>query len=102
MLKTGLSYLNNSATSTIASSISNLENDTNMFFIARVIDISLNSNSEIFNDSGGWAGIGSIKFQQLDISVTPSSKNEEKTTFAKPITGTIKKLSLSKRISINI
>jgi len=94
MLKTGLSYLNNSATSTIASSISNLENDTNMFFIARVIDISLNSNSEIFNDSGGWAGIGSIKFQQLDISVTPSSKNEEKTTFAKPITGQLKSYPL--------
>ena len=94
MLKTGLSYLNNSAISTIASSISNLENDTNMFFIARVIDISLNSNSEIFNNSGGWAGIGSIKFQQLDISVTPSSKNEEKSTFAKPITGQLKSYPL--------
>ena len=94
MLKTGLSYLNNSATSTIASSISNLENNSNMFFIARVIDISLNSNSEIFNNSGGWAGVGSIKFQQLDISVTPSSKNEESTTFAKPITGQLKNYPL--------
>ncbi len=62
MLKTGLSYLNNSATSTIASSISNLENDTNMFFIARVIDISLNSNSEIFNDSGGWLVLVLLNF----------------------------------------
>jgi len=94
MLKTGLSYLNNSATSTIASSISNLENNSNMFFIARVVDISLNSNSEIFNNSGGWAGVGSIKFQQLDISVTPSSKNEESTTFAKPITGQLKNYPL--------
>ena len=94
MLKTGLSYLNNSATATIASSISNLEDNSNMFFIARVIDISLNSNSEIFNNSGGWAGIGSIKFQQLDISVTPSSKNEESTTFAKPITGQLKNYPL--------
>jgi len=94
MLKTGLSYLNNSATSTIASSISNLENNSNMFFIARVIDISLNRNSEIFNNSGGWAGVGSIKFQQLDISVTPSSKNEESTTFAKPITGQLKNYPL--------
>ena len=94
MLKTGLSYLNNSATSTIASSISNLENNSNMFFIARVIDISLNSNSEIFGNAGGWAGIGSIKFQQLEISVTPSSKNEESTTFAKPITGQLKNYPL--------
>ena len=94
MLTTGLSYLFQSATSTIASSISNLENNSNMFFIARVIDISLNSNSEIFNNSGGWAGIGSIKFQQLDISVTPSSKNEESTTFAKPITGQLKNYPL--------
>ena len=94
MLTTGLSYLFQSATSTIASSISNLEDNSNMFFIARVIDISLNSNSEIFNNSGGWAGIGSIKFQQLDISVTPSSKNEESTTFAKPITGQLKNYPL--------
>ena len=94
MLTTGLSYLFQSATSTIASSISNLEDNSNMFFIARVIDISLNSNSEIFNNSGGWAGIGSIKFQQLDISVTPSSKNEEATTFAKPITGQLKNYPL--------
>ena len=94
MLTTGLSYLFQSATSTIASSISNLEDNSNMFFIARVIDISLNSNSEIFNNSGGWAGVGSIKFQQLDISVTPSSKNEESTTFAKPITGQLKNYPL--------
>ena len=94
MLTTGLSYLFQSATSTIASSISNLEDNSNMFFIARVIDISLNSNSEIFNNSGGWAGIGSIKFQQLDISVTPSSKNEESTTFTKPITGQLKNYPL--------
>lgn len=94
MLISGLSYLFNSAYYDIASSVSNLDDDSNMFFVARVIDISLNSNSEIFNNSGGWAGVGSIKFQQLDISVTPSSKNKESTTFAKPITGQLKNYPL--------
>jgi hypothetical protein len=94
MLKTGLSYLNNSATSTLSNSINSLGEKSNMFFVARVIDINLNNNSEIFNSSGGWAGIGSIKFQQLEVSVNPSSKNQENTTFAKPFTGQLKNFPL--------
>ena len=93
MLKQGLSYLNNSATANIGNSQLS-KSIGGEFITARVIDISLNSNSQIFDETGGWGGIGSIKFQQLDISVTPSSKNEESTTFAKPITGQLKNYPL--------
>jgi hypothetical protein len=97
MLKTGLSYLNNSATADIGNSqLSNLA--TSDFIVARVIDVSLNSNSEIFNSTGGWSGIGSIKFQQLDKSVSPNSKSQENSTFAIPCNGQFKSFPLVNEI----
>lgn len=98
MLITGLSYLFNSAYYDIASSISNLDDDSNMFFVARVIDISLNSNSEIFSNTGGWSGIGSIKFQQLEKSISPSSKNQQVSTYATPCNGQFKSFPLVNEI----
>ena len=93
MLKQGLSYLNNSATANIGNS--QLSKPIGGEFItARVTDISLNSNSQIFDETGGWGGIGSIKFQQLDKTVSPNNKNQENTTFAKPINGQFKTFPL--------
>jgi hypothetical protein len=43
----------------------------NAFFFARVNDILLSTKTEtddFFNDAGGWAGLGSIKFTQLGSS----------------------------------
>jgi hypothetical protein len=92
MLKTGLQgYLNSIAIAELGDQLSVQADE---FFMARVIDISLNSNSEMFVNAGGWAGIGSIKFQQLEISVTPSSKSNETSNFAKPITGQLKNYPL--------
>ena len=91
MLKTGLSYLNNSATATIAD---RLQMQYDEFFVARVIDISLNSNSEIFSITGGWSGIGSIKFQQLEKSISPNSKNQQVSTYATPCNGQFKSFPL--------
>jgi hypothetical protein len=97
MLKTGISYLNNSATSTIGNSqLSNPAVDK--FIVARVIDISLNSNSEIFPITGGWSGIGSIKFQQLEKSVSPNSKNQQISTYAIPCNGQFKSFPLVNEI----
>ena len=97
MLKTGLSYLNNSATSTIGNTqLSNLT--VGEFVVARVIDISLNSNSEIFSITGGWSGIGSIKFQQLEKSVSPNSKNQQVSTYATPCNGQFKSFPLVNEI----
>ena len=93
MLKTGLSFLNNLATSTIGNSqLSNLESDD--FIVARVVDISINSNSEIFKDTGGWSGIGSIKFQSISKSISPSTGNSIQTTFAMPCNGQFKSFPL--------
>jgi hypothetical protein len=93
MLKTGISYLNNSATSNMDNSqLSNLNSGD--FIVARVLDISINSDSEIFSITGGWSGIGSIKFQQITKSLLPSTKSQENTTFATPCNGQFKSFPL--------
>ena len=56
--------------------------------------ISLNSNSEIFSITGGWSGIGSIKFQQLEKSISPNSKNQQVSTYATPCNGQFKSFPL--------
>lgn len=62
MAKTGIAYFNSSPgnNSGAAQALSNL---TDMITTARVTDISLNSNSALFNKTGGWSGIGCISFQ---------------------------------------
>jgi hypothetical protein len=62
MAKTGVAYFNSSpgSNSGAAQALSNL---TDMITTARVTDISLNSNSELFSKTGGWSGIGCISFQ---------------------------------------
>ena len=34
---------------------------------ARVVDISLNENSKLWNKAGKWAGLGTIQFQLMDV-----------------------------------
>ena len=46
------------------------------FIVARVIDVNLNSNSNLFNKSGGWSGIGAINFASVKSSGNQNSKNE--------------------------
>lgn len=61
MAKVGLAYLTgNSSNGGASQALSNL---TDMITTARVTDISLNSNSSLFNKTGGWSGIGCISFQ---------------------------------------
>ena len=78
----------------ISSNSPSNENISTEFFLARVVDISINSNSELFDDTGEWGGIGSIKFQKLDKVVNPSVKSEENTTFATPLNSQIKSYPL--------
>ena len=97
MLKTGFSKLasaSSQASRGISSNSPSNENISTEFFLARVVDISINSNSELFDDTGGWGGIGSIKFQKLDKVVNPSVKSEENTTFATPLNSQIKSYPL--------
>ena len=97
MLKTGFSKLasaSSQASRGISSNSPSNENISTEFFLARVVDISINSNSELFDDTGEWGGIGSIKFQKLDKVINPSVKSEENTTFATPLSSQIKSYPL--------
>ena len=53
---------------------------------ARVIDISLNSNSTMWDEVGQWAGIGTIKFQLMDQPTQIANATRDNTTnIAKPL-----------------
>ena len=41
------------------------EEQIGKFIVARVVDINLNSNSDLFNQSGKWSGIGTINFSEV-------------------------------------
>ena len=53
---------------------------------ARVTDISLNSNSTLWNETGEWNGIGTIKFQLIGTPTQAQNTTRDTTTnFAKPL-----------------
>ena len=57
----------------------------NTFFFARVNDILLSTETKtenFFNDAGGWAGLGSIKFTQLG---TTTDNDKPSRLIAKPL-----------------
>ena len=57
----------------------------NSFFFARVNDILLSTKTEtddFFNDAGGWAGLGSIKFTKLSSS---TDKGNPTSLIARPL-----------------
>ena len=100
MLKTGFSKLASASnqTSKLGGILSSGNEVSTELFLARVIDISLNSNSELFNQTGEWAGIGSIKFQKLNKVINPSVKSKSSTTFATPLTPQVKSYPLVNEI----
>ena len=52
--------------------------------IARVTDVCLNSNSDLFK-TAGWGGIGSISFQALNDQKPESGQNRVGSTLALPM-----------------
>ena len=70
--KTGISRLFQSSPNT-NSSISGATDEVSQigkFIIARVTDVNLNSNSDLFTKTGKWSGIGTINFSEVK---TPGS-----------------------------
>jgi len=53
---------------------------------ARVVDISLNTNSALWGKTGEWGGIGTIQFQLMDTPSSIASINQDNiSNFAKPL-----------------
>ena len=82
MSVTGLAYLNRTLTGGSNNSDSTIEGLKDNLIVARVIDISLNTNSQLFKQ-GGWGAIGTIKYEILDQPAAVIGENKSNT--AKPL-----------------
>lgn len=87
MLKDGLAYLDQSANNSSNNNANSaaLVKLQQQFQAGRVVDISLNTNSQLFKSAGGWAGIGTIQFQLLDDPSPRKNLNKSVVNYAKPL-----------------
>jgi len=66
---------------------------------ARVVDISLNSNSAMWSEVGEWGAIGTIKFQLIGTPTKQdNSTRDTVTNYAKPLLPNIKNYPLINEI----
>lgn len=80
-----MSKLYPSLQGTISNSTNKKGGTSNAFFFARVNDILLSTKTkteDFFNEAGGWAGLGSIKFTQLG---TTTDNDKPSNLIAKPL-----------------
>ena len=80
-----MSKLYPSLQSTISNNSNKGKSNSNSFFFARVNDILLSTETKtenFFNDAGGWAGLGSIKFTQIG---TTTDNDNPSLLIAKPL-----------------
>ena len=79
--------------------VKNIDDIRDRIQSARVVDISLNSNSTLWADTGEWGGIGTIKFQLIGTPTTQQNSTRSTTTnFAKPLLPNIKNYPLVNEI----
>ena len=77
--KTGISKLFQASSNT-NSSMGGVDDETSQigkFIVARVTDVNLNSNSDLFTKTGQWSGIGTINFSEVK---TPGSTSVDNAT----------------------
>ena len=93
--KTGISRLFQASPNTNSSmgGGNTAEEQIGKFIVARVVDINLNSNSDLFTQSGKWTGIGTINFSEVK---TPGSTSLDDCTLqlASPLFPNIKSYPL--------
>ena len=71
----------------------------NRMIAARVVDISLNSNSKIWKKTGKWGGIGTIQYQLMDQPTqTKDNINNDFSNLAKPLFPQLKNYPLVNEI----
>lgn len=93
-----MSNLYPSLQNTISNNSSKGKGSSPSFFFARVNDILLSSNTKtdnFFNDAGGWAGLGSIKFTQIGTVVDNDNPSR---LIAKPLFTNISQYPLLEEI----
>ena len=82
---TGLSYLSNSFLGGLRRKISSVTDKFDDVTSARVTDISLNSNSPLWEKTGEWQGIGTIQFQFIDSATTDQTLASSDLNYASPL-----------------
>lgn len=99
--KTGIAQLfgvYDGGSSTFGGDSSNLSSE---IIIARVIDVSLNTDSKLFNTAGQWSGLGTISF--VELKSTPNTKlNTNSESLALPLFPNIKNYPLVNEVVIII
>ena len=84
MDKVGISYLSRNSNTVGNTEELGILNDK--MVTARVVDISLNSNSQLFNQTGQWGGIGTIQYQLVSTPTSPIVSNQSlSSNLAKPL-----------------
>lgn len=75
--KTGISRLFQASPNNNSSrgGVNNETSQIGKFIIARVVDINLNSNSDLFSKTGEWSGIGTINFSEIKSPGSTSTDN---------------------------
>ena len=81
----GLAFLSNFVSKTARKVDSALDTLKDKVITARVVDISLNSNSSIWSENGEWQGIGTIQFQVVSEPTSEDSVASSKLNIAKPL-----------------
>ncbi len=81
----GLAFLSNFVSKTARKVESALDTLKDKVITARVVDISLNSNSSIWSENGEWQGIGTIQFQVVSEPTSEDSVASSKLNIAKPL-----------------
>ena len=99
MDKVGISYLTQ-RNSTLGNS-EELNSLNDKMLTARVVDISLNSNSQLFSKSGEWGGIGTIQYQLVSTPTSPQVSNQSlSSNLAKPLFPQLKNYPLVNELVI--
>jgi len=99
MDKVGISYL--SRNSNTVGNTEELGTLNDKMVTARVVDISLNSNSQLFNSTGQWGGIGTILYQLVSTPTSPIVSNQSlSSNLAKPLFPQLKNYPLVNELVI--
>ena len=99
--KTGVARLFSGGVNQSTSGGPSLQEASEETIIARVTDINLNSNSELFGKTGQWSGVGAINFARIKTSTSKALK-EDTLSLAFPLFANIKNYPLVNEIVIII
>jgi hypothetical protein len=83
--RSGISKIRRGRNYSGANKATNIDQLKDSFFIARVKDINLNSDSKLFKQAGGYSGIGFISYQKYNENVSNKNQSTSGPSLARPM-----------------